>query len=626
MLSKRILQNKKIYLGYNNFRKSIFAELAPKESETILYLLPWLISINHPSFPGYVKNLKRQFKVFNVNIDKEIIKREQAFKKQFNFKGAGSLINHSSQVCWVQGIFTIGSIGTISQTSHSDCDLWVCIDNGDFDDTALAQLHQKINLIKDWLDANLKMPVYFFISDVEDIRKCNFGNVDFESSGTAQRDVLKEEFYRTCILVCGKIPFWWVFYDKENGIDYEEAVSKISRYDIGDYDFIDLGNLKTVNREEYFGAALWQFNKSLTHPLKSIIKMLLLKMLLESPKDELLCHKFRRIVLGKVHDQPFIDPSVFTMNSILEYSKEFDDEAYEFIKKCFYLRYEIKLNSRKRTLKEKFAGDFFKSSKIDNEEIKHLNGFSFWSFNEQNQLGLRIFTLIRKIYTDIVAIQEGIAGEINPQDLTIIGRKISSCLEKKPFKIPIIHKPMDNLNMPSLIFKSRGKGWEVDSSIDSAVPIIASSDIVHCIAFLVWNDIYTQTQIRMLPNATPVTMQEITNLAKKIKNVFGVYDISCIDFGNFLAEEKFTKILLAVSFEASRDHKNMNDFCLLYANNWGEMFVRRFNSQDKLKAFLVKNREHIDWKEINYYIQRNCLYYEKIIERTKRLVAQTIYG
>lgn len=121
-------------------------------------------------------------------------------------------------------------------------------------------------------------------------------------------------------------------------------------------------------------------------------------------------------------------------------------------------------------------------------------------------------------------------------------------------------------------------------------------------------------------------MQEITNLAKKIKNVFWVYDISCIDFGNFLAEEKFTKILLAVSFEASRDHKNMNDFCLLYANNWGEMFVRRFNSQDKLKAFLVKNREHIDWKEINYYIQRNCLYYEKIIERTKRLVAQTIYG
>ncbi len=625
MIAKTALQNKKIYLNYNNFRKQIFTELAPKDSEAILYLLPWLMSINNPSFPGYVKNLKKHIRVVNVDLELEIMKREAAFKKMFDFRSSGSLLRIPREVCWIQGIYTIGSIGTIAQTSHSDCDIWVCIDKKDFDDTTLMQLRQKINLIKDWLDANLKIPVYFFVTDVEDIRNCNFGNIDLESSGSAQRNVLKEEFYRTSILICGKIPFWWICFDKEKSVDYEKMVKQLSDYSFGDDDFIDLGNLEMVKREEYFGAALWQYNKSLTHPLKSIIKMLLLKMFLDSDQKELLCHRLRRVIFAKGPDQAFTDPSLLTMNAVLEYSRRFDEETFEFIMKCFYLRYEIRLNLRKVTLKEKFAGELFKRHRINREEIDHLNNFSSWNFNEQSQFGSSIFSLLMKIYSDIMVIREGIAGEIDPQDLTIIGRKLSSCLEKKPHKIPVLHKPTENVNLPSLIFKTNGRVWQVFHTQDGTAPVVAGADIVYCIAFLVWNDIYLQPHIRMLPNATSVTMQEIMNLAKKIKEVFGAYNISTIDLENFLDEERFTKMLLVISFEESNNSKNINDFSLLYSNNWGELFVRRFDSTDKLKAFLEKNRKLIEGKKMDYYVQRNSVYYEKIIERTKSLVGQIIY-
>ena len=625
MLSTITLQkNKKIYLEYNNFRKQIFSELTPKDSEAILYLLPCLLSMNNPSFPGFVKNIKQNFKVFNIEANKEILKRQQAFKKMFDYKSEGSLLKFSSHVFWIQGIYTIGSIGTISQTSRSDCDLWICIDKKEFSDETLEQLQQKINLIKGWMDANLKIPVNFFISDVEDIRSCNFGNVDYESSGSAQRNVLKEEFYRTSIMIGGKIPFWWVYFDESEPVDYEQAVKEYSRGGTGEYDFVDLGNLEAVDRDEYFGAALWQFNKSLTHPLKSIIKMLLLKMLLDSHREELPCHRFRSEVLSHEKGADFSDPSMFTMRAVLDYYQNTDNEAYEFIKKCFYLRYDVKLLSNKLTLKEKLAADLFKRYKLERRDIYHLNNFSSWDFQEQTAFGGRIFSLLLQIYKDITAIQQGTAGEIAPHDLTIIGRKLSSCLAKKNDKIAVLQKPIDNLNLPPLSFRFQNGAWQVSTTQETSVMVISNTDVIQCVSYMVWNDIYHPGQIRMVPNTTSVTLQEIINLAKKIRDIFGVYDIAGIDFENFLLAEKYVKLLVVISFEGSHYSKDINDFCLIYRNNWGELFVTRLNSPDKLKAFLSAKQSYMDNVEINYYIQRNSMNYENMIERTKMIIAEVL--
>lgn len=161
---RRILaRNKETYVRYNNFRKQIFAELAHKESEVILYLLRWLLSINHPKCPGLVAQQKRLFKVFNVDKEQEIRRRERAFQRMFGIKTGGSLLKGYSNGCLIQGLYTIGSIGTVSQTPHSDCDIWICYDKRDFNQSLWTQFNKKTKLIKDWIDANLKMPVFFVI-------------------------------------------------------------------------------------------------------------------------------------------------------------------------------------------------------------------------------------------------------------------------------------------------------------------------------------------------------------------------------------------------------------------------------------------------------------------------------
>ncbi len=628
MLPITLQNNKNRYLAYNTFRKKYFLANSPKDSPIILYMLPWLLSVNHQSVPGYIEKLKEPFHVFNVENDKEIIKHENFFKKQFTIKEDKSFIRHMSNGCPIVGIYTIGSVGTISQTKRSDCDIWICIDKTTYDAKSLKYLNEKINLIKGWLDERLKIPVYFFLVDVEDVRNCRFGEIDFESSGSTQKNVLKEEFYRTSILICGKIPFWWVCYDWEAHVDYDQELSKQSLGDQHDYDMINMGNLDEVNQTEYFGAALWQFNKSLTHPLKSIIKMLQLKMFLETPKEELLCHKFRQRILEIGENVDFPDPSLFTMRAVLDYfSSHSVKDHFEFIKKCFYLRFDLKLLSKTQTHKEEMAGEIFKIYKIDRKDIYHLNEFEFWKLTERINFGGLMFEFLSDIYKDIVKIQQGTNLEIAPQDLTIIGRKLSSSLATKEYKIPVLHNPTENINLPVFTFAISGNMWQLSSSDDLTLPLIANDDIIFCLTYMVWNSFYDQTQIRMKPNPTSITLQEIINLGRKIKEVFGTYDITGVHFSNLLADEKIGKILLIISFETGPSSSmDISDICLIYKNNWEELFVRRFSSADKMKIFFNKVGKMSERIETHYYIQRNNKYYEKIIDRTKYIIDQMLSG
>jgi adenylate cyclase class 1 len=620
---KTIIENKETFLKYNEFRKQVFLELSPKDADIILYLLPWLMSVNHPACPGYVRGLKSPFQVANINQDITILKKDKAHKRLFSIQDDENLLKFPPQVNVILGIYTIGSVGTISQTEHSDCDIWLCIDKQSYDTHALQQLSQKVNLLKDWLDRQLKLPVYFFVSDIDDIRHCRFGQIDEEGCGTMQTNLLKEEFYRTMIVIAGKIPLWWICYDRENPADYLDTVKELTHENIEGNQFVDLGDIDSISQDEYFGAALWQLNKSLTYPLKSIMKMLLMKMQIDSLQKELLCARFRKTILGKSASPALSDPSLYSMKALLDYYRSTTPEKFEFIKHCFYLRFDFKMLSKRLGLKERLAADLLTQYRIDRSMLYRLNEFAHWSYSNQVAFGEQIFRFLLDIYKEINSSPR--QSSVSSTDMTIIGRKIASCLVHKADKIPIIHKPISHMNLPALTFKTNGKTWQVCESADPAVIITSHRDIVTCIAYLIWNGIYETGQARMEYNPTAITVQEIINLSRVIRETFGTHDVSAIDFAHFLEPEHIVKMLVVVSFEGSPDEKNMNDLHALYQNHWGELFVRRFRAQEKLQSFVhaivAKQKATL---EIKYYIQRNSYYYEKNIERTKKAVLHAL--
>jgi adenylate cyclase class 1 len=584
-----------------------------------------LLSVNRSSIPGYIEHIKHNFRVFNIEAENEILKREPVFKKIFNIRTDAPILKLTDKGLMIEGIYTIGSIGTISQTSHSDCDIWICIDKSQYDKTSYAQFVEKTKLIEDWLNQNQKIPVHFFISNIEDVRRCNFGGVDYESCGSTQKKVLKEEFYRTTILIAGKIPLWWVCYDPHNTMNYDEIARICQSAPSVYYDFIDMGDLDFIDNDESFGAALWQFNKSLTHPLKSILKMLLLKMFLESPKEDLLCHRFRRFILSQ-SSKPysFSDPSVFTFTSVMDHcqSQDMDSQTFKFIIKCFYLRYDVKLFSKTMTIKEETAQELFRKYNLDRETIYELNRFANWSYTSQVQFGNLIVMLLVDIYKDISRMASNANGNVAPQDLTILGRKLSASLEKKSHKIQPLHKPLDTLNLPTLTLHFRDGIWQVVPENNTAKVIVEKSDLVHCLAYLSWNGLYFPGQLRMAPNKTYATMPEIINLIRRINEIFGVYDVSSIDFENFLRPAHIEKLFIIINFAMNQNSDDIRQLSVISMNNWGELFVNSFKQLEKFNSFLEKISESSYYVEKFYYAERDAAHYGKILIKTKYLVSQ----
>ncbi len=615
-------RNKKKFIQYNNFRKKIFSDFAPEESEMILHMLPWLLSINHRACPGFIPSQNQGFKVYNIDNEPEIRAREPIFQRKFGIRKERSLLKSNTKHYIIEGLYTIGSVGTVCQVSSSDCDIWICYDRRNFDKTAWHQLNQKINLIKDWMDINLKIPVYFFISDADQIKNGRFGNLDAESSGSAQKDVLKEEFYRTCIVICGKIPLWWVCLDSVTNLQYEDALPALKNPAFGLYDIIDFGNLKQVERSEYFGAALWQLHKSLSHPLKSIIKMSLLEKQLASPHQQLVCTQHREQVLLCKSQDVFPDPLILTMLSILgSYAEQNQQDRINLLKKCFYLRCELKPYDKRHKNKKLLTNDLFKRYPIEIGERLRLSKFETWDFDKQVILGNQLFSYLIKTYKKISDTHTGVATEIDKEDLRILGRIILAYYKKKPGKIPVLQKPTGTLNLSRLTLTLEKKIWCVYTGNDKARLLISNKDILYNVAFIVWNDLFDPSNIHMEPNPSNVTLQEIINLGIKMKSFFGTSNIKEIEFSNFINKERVTKLAVIVSFENPYWEKDINDFGVIYKNNWGELFFKRFRSKLKLETFIKQEIRTEESFETTYYVQRNCTYYEKIIERTRKIIS-----
>jgi len=481
-------------------------------------------------------------------------------------------------------------------------------------------------LIKDWLDANLRIPVYFFVSDLAAIRSCEFGSVDSESSGSTQQHVLKEEFYRSCMVLAGKIPIWWLCYDSAIPVGYEAACRAADAEDFWEYDLVDMGDVARIDQKEYFGAALWQIRKSLHFPLKSMVKMSLLQVLLLSDDAELMCHRFRAQVLAADPDKGFPDYSVFTMLRIFEAYTARKPAWAGFLAECMYIRCQLNPYNHRLKRKNQLAAPLLRRFNLSRERQGHLRQSAQWHFQDQLALGDRLFTLLLEIYREMASDFSGIITESDRRDLTILGRKISAFCLKRKFKIALLQTPTGRLNLSDLSFSLDNKGWHVFSGNDRSHSIVTNRNILHAIAFVVWNDLFAIQRIHMRPNPSSMTHAELINLGRQIGQLFGTYDHLDLPYENYLTAERVTHILVVVGLEKSPWYKETIDIGVVYRNNWGELFARRFASAKAYDAFLSDVIDGGHRIALSTYVLRSATAYEKIIERTKQRVSQTIVG
>jgi len=588
---------------YNRYKKEILLKNDPVGGEAILKLVPVLLHINHPDLPGYVQDEACPCGIKAMKWNTESIKTLENFlSTRVKFTNIQDYLPLHRDI---EGIFTIGSVGSVGQTRDSDYDIWVVMDASAIGDARLHLLETKVKRLQHWVKTLVPVKARVFLMDILKIQANEFGTVSQEGAGSALKVLLKEEFYRTMTLIQGRIPLWWIVPPFSNTEVYDRASQML--YSIDGFvpdDFVDLGNITQVPQQEFFGAALWQMHKALDDPFKSVLKMALAGTYMDPGYHaRLLCDVLKSQV---VNSRPgdVVDPYMVMFQRIDDYYRGIGDyKILDLLRQCFYIK--VSPNIREGDLinihrqdKTSIMVDLIKSWGWSLKRIQYLNRFNEWDVQIYRKFGDEIHAYLQKIAVLLIReAKKGLvhAGIEQDVDMEILRRRVEAFYVPKKGKI--VSEKRVLRNEPAyreLVFCYNNSTWKIFPSMPSkgceGDAIMASERIVPIIAWLVYNRRFdTSTVFNMVPNPSYVFLSDVQDLlAKLIPSIPEASSIG-LDRDALLAPGDVKQIFIIGNMEASPHLTSIAEVDILYLNTWNELF---FNSirPEGIKAWIKKAR------------------------------------
>jgi len=637
----------KLFVEYNKKRIQIATQISPQKSPLAIHLVPLLLHHNNPSLPGYVESPEGcgGIALFELTDDMKqaaayVIKDYKAVERE--------LIQARILKTSIESVLLMGSVGSSAQSAGSDFDYWVVVDGTKIQPKELENLKKKLTAVEQWGDKQ-GAEVHFFITDLNKVRVNDFGKVDKESAGSSQARLLKEEFYRTCIHVAGKRPLWWLTPPGLNDEEYEEAIRKMATApDFGRNRYIDLGNISAIGAEEIFGAALWQINKAMESPYKSVMKIALLESFIDAHGEStLLCDELKKNILAQSKVPKEIDPYLIMINRLLNlYQKKNRPDVVDLIRKCFYNKVKVMVTPaiRKKTnpaFKEEVMMRYIDEWGWDETKVTWLNDYENWDFETTLKLGSELHQFLIETYrnvTDTVKAMPDAKSNISETDLTVLGRKLFSFYNRKPAKIDPIKRASDEgLRQESITFipiiqMGKKTVWvchrgnilaEVarKANVDHSI-IRKSTSLAELICWLTVNMVIdTGTFLHLVTNPQPVHLKTIQELVKLIADFMPYTSISAIKNETLLAAPEITAMLVTVNFTSQPWAKEMEELTVLYSNSHGEKFVETLDAKTApARIAAIASQAHtpalinpLQFFRVNIPKSDNSARYEKLV-------------
>lgn len=579
------------FFKQNNLSLLTAYDIFKEKQAELFMLIPFLLHEN-TSFPGLEEiNKETPCGIYDYVLDKET---HFILKKYVNYEYTGIRKKHSINI---QGLFTIGSIGSIAQTSDSDIDYWVCINENDFTAQQLMLLTKKLEQLQLMALEKFDTQVTFFLVDILKARNNDFGDSTTESSGSAQSRILKEEFYRTMIHIAGKVPLWSVV-PTSIAVHYYNSLAKhvgnissMSRY-------IDIGDIHAISTSEYFGASIWQMFKWLKSPFKSVIKMALLeKYIYEYGKESLLCNKYKDewmnsgSYLNLGHNDSYY---ILLKNLISYFSKAGDYDSVSLLLTCFFLKLRISKDSQIKNTVFGIRGILLEQCidkwKWKKEKIFKIGSFKEWPYTEIALLSNTIEKYMVKKYKIVNKAFDSLfrgRSQISPEDRTVLGRKVFIEFSRPPgkvYKVLLISRSDRHFHGLHLQYVKSAKKigtWALINrrsrcaAVNEDETLINAKTIEEIGAWLINNSLYNKSAvINLIPNPTYVTYDDIRKLFKAMNDFFSSKLKYVASFDQLLQKEQVVRLFISINFYAPKLQNKITEYTVIYLNSWGEMFCR----------------------------------------------------
>ncbi|MDR2338999.1 MAG: class I adenylate cyclase [Deltaproteobacteria bacterium] len=224
----------------------------------------------------------------------------------------------------VESLMLIGSSGSVGHTARSDLDYWVCYRPGLLSGRELALFRRKLAEVSAWASDRHDTECNFYLVDLLELSKGRLANeLNPEQDGDVAPMLLLEEFYRTMILVAGRVPLWAIWPLGLGAGEYrrEAALMAPLDWELEPPRWVDLGFPEKAAPQEYLAAAMWLTCKSEADPFKGILKIMPILEALETDfRAPFLCDSVKAGVIANQDPSVAVDPYIITIDRVIAFA------------------------------------------------------------------------------------------------------------------------------------------------------------------------------------------------------------------------------------------------------------------------------------------------------------------
>lgn len=614
-IERRIAHYRKLFLAFNQRKlEQILFQISPLKQDA-LHLVPVLLHLNLGLRRGPLGRCPADAPAGIRHLDKP-----PDLKALMGELLSGAPLpreakwGRDAQEMPIRSLLLMGSLGSVAQTVRSDFDFWVIVDRRELGPKGEQDLTVKCQALEEWLRQAARAEATFFVTDITDVQSNRFGELGGESAGSALATLLKEEFYRSMTLLGGQVPWWWIMPPGATDQEYADIIAAMSgAIRVDSNAFVDMGPLGALDPREFFGASLWELQKSLDHPFKSVLKAALMEAYAHSPNDqELLAETLKRRVLEE--DEKMPDSYLLMFDRVADHLTQADRKGdLGTVRTCLYLKGSPGLTSRdladykSLTGRKALFAAYVKNWGWASDKLEALNSYSDWPMSrrlaladEINKFMLAAFTRLARQLKSTPDSQ----AKIDPVDLTTVGRRLWLFFGSKPGRVAFLPNLLENpepLRALTLCPLGRAKDshetvWEAyEGQQDRSSPaakLVRCAGLTHLLAWLSVNALgatYSHFYLVAGPSGQqiPVTLPEVQALFAAIDGLFGGLRHLIPKREDLVSPSRVTSLCLVPNLEQPPYEKELKTLSLLSQTSWGELYAQEMG---QFKAGLAEVR------------------------------------
>lgn len=618
---KQLKQLKQRFLLLNSTRLDRTREAIGIRQQLFLDVLPLLLHVNHPMLPGYQGSDTPSgipyFKPDTIQISAaKMIARSFEIKKNLAHKELS-----------IDSIFMMGSVGTIAHSERSDFDIWVC-HKSKLQQEDLEKLERKCEEISRWADRELNVEAHFFSVAADSATNSQAGSMSSESSGTAQKHLLLDEFYRSAIWIAGKVPLWWYVPTQEE-TNYETFTNKLlTQKFVRRQDVIDFGPITHIPQDEYLGAGIWQLYKGIQAPHKSALKLMLLEAYAAEGSPTPLALDFKSRVHRAEPDPDQLDSYLLIFQRIESYFLKTEQaDRLELARRCLYFKVDKPLTrapgGRSKSWQRLILEQLVNSWQWSNTQLLRLDAHRYWKANQVIQERDALIKELSKSYRLLGGLSRRSFQDasINSQELAVLGRKLHAAFERKSGKIerinPDISRDLSETFLCICGPSDSNSEWQVyrerrqtlEESGNRRTPLKEADSLYALIVWCLWNGVLdastkldillsrplheaekrliTQRTAQWLPNPQASAEHEAFLQTAEVKKVQAAVNLTIVPYETL--DKQGLKLLSEQSdaLNYSGLHDNLvQSVDIAYINSWNELIVRSYR-RDALSELVL---------------------------------------